>query len=95
MGAMSYSLSTFYSWYLIPNQPSELIKVYAIESIPYSFDLLPEITKSDPELIKEAEQNRGITLEQMNKWSDYLIKEEAHPLLFDLKLKNPQELPTT
>jgi hypothetical protein len=29
----------------------------------------------------------------MLKWSDYLISEEAHPLLFELNIKNPEELP--
>ena len=92
---MGYTLSTCYRYYIIPNQPKEIIKVYCIEFIPYSFDILPEIAKNDPEICKEAERNYEISVEQMNRWSDYLITEQVHPLLFELELTNPQELPTT
>lgn len=90
---MEHTITTCYRWYIVPNTPNELVKVYCIEWVPFSFDYLPEIAKNDPEIVKEANQNTKITVDQINKWSDYLIAEEAHPLLFEMKIKNPQELP--
>jgi hypothetical protein len=90
---MQYSITTCYRWFIAPKTPNELVKVYCIEGIPFSFDILPEIAKSDPIIFTEANQKIGIKSEQMLKWSDYLIAEEAHPLLFELNIKNPEELP--
>lgn len=90
---MDYTLTTCYRWYCVPNDPDVIIKVYCIENIPYSFDNLPEIAKSNPEILNEASHYPKITAEQMLKFSDYLILEQAHPLLFVLNIKNPEELP--
>jgi DNA-directed RNA polymerase subunit H (RpoH/RPB5) len=90
---MEHTITTCYRWYIVPNTPNELIKVYCIEGVPFSFDYLPEIAKNDPVIFSEANQKMGIKVDQMVKWSDYLIAEEAHPLLFEMKIKNPQELP--
>lgn len=91
---MDYTLTTCYRWYCVPDEIDTIIKVFCIEHIPYSFDIIPEIARSNPEIIKEANQNTKITADQMFKFSDYLILEQAHPLLFDIKIKNPEELPT-
>lgn len=78
---------------MAPDSPKELVKVYLIQNIPFSFDPLPELAKSNPEAIVEADSNEILNPEQMFKWSDYLIAEEVHPLIFELKIKNPEEMP--
>jgi hypothetical protein len=72
----------------------EVVKIYSIESFPFSFERLPEIARNDPEILNEANDKIAIRLEQLKRWSNYLISEQAHPLFFDLNIKNPEELPT-
>lgn len=72
----------------------EIVKIYSIESFPFSFDRLPEIARNDPEIIREANNKMAIRIEQLCRWSDYLISEEAHPFFFDLNLKNSEEITT-
>lgn len=90
---MDYSIDTCYRWFITPDGEKQIIKVYCIEGFPFSFDYLPEISRNDPEIIRQANQKMAIRTEQMARWSDYLIQEEAHPLLFELNIKNPEELP--
>jgi len=40
-----------------------------------------------------ADKNRSFEPEDLYRNSFYLIDEEAHPLLFEVDLKNPQDLP--
>ena len=48
--------------------------------------------QDDPYVQIEAEGNYNYTDEDMYRWSNYLIMEELHPLLFELDLENPEEL---
>ena len=41
----------------------------------------------------EAEGMYDYTSEDLYAWSDYLIMEECHPLMFELELENPEALP--
>jgi len=54
---------------------------------------LPTIVQEDPEIIEKAELQLTYTPEIFYKTSFYLIDEEAHPLLFEMDLENPQDLP--
>jgi hypothetical protein len=54
---------------------------------------LPAIVQDDPEIIKMAEEQLTLSPEIFYQKSFYLIDEEAHPLLFDMDLENPQDLP--
>jgi hypothetical protein len=47
----------------------------------------------DKELVKKADQYYRYEPEDLYKNSFYLIDEEAHPLLFEMDLENPQDLP--
>jgi hypothetical protein len=67
--------------------------MYFINGIPFTFDDLPLIMQEDPYIQVEAENNYEYTTEDMYRWSNYLIDEECHPLLFDLQIENPEELP--
>lgn len=91
---MSYKhkITHSYNWY---NTKTEklIIKTYNINSIPFTFDELPKIVQQDPEIIAKANLQHIYTPEIFFKKSFYLIDEEAHPLLFDMDLENPQDLP--
>ena len=41
----------------------------------------------------EALSNRDFDDEDMYTWSNYLIMEAVHPLMFELDLENPELLP--
>jgi hypothetical protein len=67
--------------------------MYFINGIPFTFDDIPLIMQEDPYIQIEAESNEYYTSEDMYRWSNYLIDEECHPLLFEMQLENPEEMP--
>lgn len=87
---MSYRISTAYCWY---NDGSMIVKMYFINEIPFTFDEMPDGHLNDLDLLREADKNRTFDPEDLFKNSFYLIDEEAHPLLFEMDLENPEDLP--
>jgi hypothetical protein len=67
--------------------------MYFINGIPFTFDDIPLIMQQDPYIQIEAENNYEYTSEDMYRWSNYLVDEECHPLLFELQIENPEEMP--
>jgi hypothetical protein len=88
---MRYKITYTYNWYQTP-EDKFIIKTYYINNIPFTFDELPEIAQDDPEIISKAEQQLTMTPEIFYQKSFYLIDEEAHPMLFELDLENPEAL---
>ena len=91
---MSYKhkITTSYNWYKTP-EDKFIIKTYYINNVAFTFDEIPSIVQDDPEIIKRAEEQLTLSPEIFYQKSFYLIDEEAHPLLFDMDLENPQDLP--
>jgi hypothetical protein len=87
---MKYKITYAYCWY---NKGSMIVKMYFINEVSFTFDELPHYVYEDSEIIKKADLQRRFEPEDLHKNSFYLIDEEAHPLLFDLELENPQDLP--
>jgi len=85
---MKYTLSQSYCFYM-----GEVVRMYFIQGMPYTFDELPQIIQDHPEFQMEALGNRDFDDEDLYAWSNYLILEEVHPLMFELELKNPELLP--
>jgi hypothetical protein len=85
---MKYVLSQSYCFYM-----GEVVRMYFIQGMPYTFDELPEIVQNHPQIQTEALQNRDFDDEDMYTWSNYLIMEAVHPLMFELDLENPELLP--
>ena len=85
---MKYVLSQSYCFYM-----GEVVRMYFIQGMPYTFDELPEIVQNHPSIQTEALQNRDFDDEDMYTWSNYLIMEAVHPLMFELDLENPELLP--
>ncbi len=67
--------------------------MYFVNGVPFTFDDIPTVMQDDPYVQVEAETSMDYSAEDMFLWSNYLIMEECHPLLFDLDLENPEELP--
>jgi hypothetical protein len=74
----------------VDNQP---VLMYYIESMPFAFDILEEDQKHDKWILAEAALHQEYTLDDIFRYSDYLIAEECHPVLFELPLLNPEILP--
>jgi hypothetical protein len=70
-----------------------IVKMYLINEIPFTFDELPEIASTDPEMMQLADKYRRYEPEDLYKNSFYLIDEEAHPCLFPVDLENPEDMP--
>ncbi len=87
---MSYRIDHAYCWY---NNGSMIVKMYFINHIPFTFDELPEIANTDPEMMRLADQNRTFDPEDLYKNSFYLIDEQVHPCLFEVDLENPEDMP--
>ena len=87
---MSYQISQAYCWY---NNGTMIVKMYFINQIPFTFDEMPDGHIYDDDLKRLADKQRTFEPNDLFKNSFYLIDEEAHPLLFEMDLENPQDLP--
>ena len=87
---MKYQITHRYCWY---NKGTMIVKMYFINEVPFTFDELPSLSLEDPELIKLADLSLRYEPEDLYKSSFYLIDELCHPMLFDVSLENPQDLP--
>lgn len=67
--------------------------MYFINGVPFTFDEIPSIMQDDPYIQIEAQSNYEYTAEDLYNLSNYLIMEECHPLLYELDLENPEEMP--
>ena len=85
---MKYTISKKHVF--VDNEP---VLMYYVENIPFAFDVLEREQKQDKWILSEAAINPEYTLEDIFKFSDYLIAEECHPVLFELDLVNPELIP--
>lgn len=88
---MKYRIDARYCWY---NRGTQIVLMYFIQNIPFTFDDVPDDGLNDLELIRLADEQRRWEPEDLFQTSFYLIDEECHPLLFDLELENPEILPS-
>jgi len=88
MPKFRYTISKKYVF--VDNEPVEM---YFVQDMPFCFDVLEKEEKEDKWILSEAAINREYTMEDIFRYSDYLIAEECHPVLFELELVNPEVLP--
>ena len=87
---MPYTISTAHCWY---NEGKIIVKMYFLESIPFTFDEMPDGHLYDLDLIKEADNNRRYEVEDVYKGSNYMIMESMHPCFDMIEISNPENLP--
>jgi len=85
---MKYTLSQAYCFYM-----GEVVRMYFIQGLPYTFDELPIIIQEHPSVQTEALSHKDYDDEELFKTSNYLVMEEMHPLMYDIKVENPELLP--
>ena len=71
----------------------EPVLMYFVNEIPFAFDGLDQHQKQDKWILTECAINPEYKLEDILRWSDYLMEEECHPVLFELDLLNPEIIP--
>jgi hypothetical protein len=87
---MSYKITNAYCWY---NRGTQIVRMYFINGIPFTFDEIDPDEMYDIAYIQAADTQRNYNPEELYKKSFYLIDEECHPMLFELDLENPEDLP--
>ncbi len=87
---MKYRIDARYCWY---NRGTQLVLMYFINQVPFTFDDVPDSLMCDLELIELADKERRFEPEDLYKSSFYLIDEECHPMLFEVELENPEMMP--
>ena len=87
---MKYRIDAAYCWY---DKGTQIVLMYFINHIPFTFDELPDCAMQDLEVIHLADQQLRYEPEDLYRTSFYLIDEECHPMLFDVELENPEALP--
>ena len=87
---MNYQYVISRKYAFVDNEP---VLMYYVNEIPFSFDTLEREEKQDKWILAEAAINDDYTLDDIFRYSDYLIAEECHPVLFELDLVNPELIP--
>ena len=87
---MKYRIETAYCWY---NKGTQIVLMYFINGIPFTFDELPHTALHTTEVVETANQVLAYEPEELYRSSFYLIDELCHPMLFDVELENPELLP--
>ncbi len=87
---MKYKIETKFVWL---NDTSNLVLMYFIQGIPFTFDDAEEEYYYNYDIIDSANNSPTYTLDGLYKASSYLLAEECHPMLYDLELENPELLP--
>ena len=87
---MKYRIDARYVWY---NKRTQIVLMYFINHIPFTFDDVPDDGLFDLDLIEIADNERRFEPDDLYQYSYYLMAEECHPLMFDLDLENPEMMP--
>lgn len=85
-----YKIEKALCWY---NKATQIVLMYFIEGIPFTFDELEPDCILDPEIVSKANNQLKWEPEDLYLKSFYLIDEQVHPCLFPVNLENPEDLP--
>ena len=87
---MKYRIDTKYCWY---NKKKQVVLMYFIQNVPFTFDDLPDFALQDAEIVEMANSCKSWEPDELYRTSFYLIDELCHPLMFEVELENPELLP--
>ena len=79
--------------YMQDNKKRKIVLMYFINGVPFTFDDIDDMGTMEFSM-ESANSNESYTLDDIYKGSSYLMSEEAHPCLFDVKVDHPELLPT-
>lgn len=87
---MGYQIQHAFCWF---NNQTEIVKMYFINHVPFTFDELAKDAHLNPQLVEIANNQHRFTTNDLYKSSFYLIDEQCHPCLFDMDIDNPEDMP--
>ena len=87
---MKYRIDTKYCWY---RGKKQIVLMYFIQNVPFTFDDLPDFALHDAEVVEMANIGKSYEEEDLYRSAMYLMMEECNPLLHELELENPELLP--
>jgi hypothetical protein len=71
----------------------QVVRMYFIQGIPYTFDELPQLVQDHPSVQTQALEGHDYDDDELYQASNYLVAEECHPLMFEIEVDNPTLLP--
>lgn len=92
-----YKIHSTYCWYSDwVNTNRKIVRMYFINGIPFTWDELEDIGVTSEEVFQLkiiADNERSYNVEELYNYYSYLMEEEFNPLVFELELENPEDLP--
>ena len=78
---MKYQINTKYVWY---KEGQQIILLYCIQNVPFTWDEMPEIAKQNKQILEMANSEKGWEPEDLYRAAMYLNAEECNPIFFEL-----------
>jgi len=89
-----YQISSTYCWYSDwLNKNDKVVLMYFINGIPFTWDDLSDVGKEQEDVLLIANNERKYNTEELYNYYAYLMEEEFNPLVYEMELENPEELP--
>ena len=67
--------------------------MYFINGIPFTWDDLVDVDVEEKDVLLIANNEKKYNTEELYNYYAYLMEEEFNPLVFEIELENPEELP--
>tara|TARA_X000000368_G_scaffold414390_1_gene404170 strand:- start:42 stop:353 length:312 start_codon:yes stop_codon:yes gene_type:complete len=89
-----YQISSTYCWYSDwLNKNEKIVLMYFINGIPFTWDELVDVGTEEEDVLLIANNERKYNTEEIYNYYTYLMEEEFNPLVYEMELENPEELP--
>ena len=89
-----YRISSTYCWYSDwLNKNEKIVLMYFINGIPFTWDDLVDVVVEEKDVLLIANNEKKYNTEELYNYYAYLMEEEFNPLVFEIELENPEELP--
>ena len=89
-----YRISSTYCWYSDwLNKNEKIVLMYFINGIPFTWDDLVDVDVEEKDVLLIANNEKKYNTEELYIYYTYLMEEEFNPLVYEMELENPEELP--
>ena len=89
-----YRITSTYCWYADwLNKNEKVVLMYFINGIPFTWDDLVDVGVEEKDVLLIANNEKKYNTEELYNYYSYLMEEEFNPLVYEMELENPEELP--